>query len=242
MFYTTLVTRTAAFSSLFLTLLMGNSATASLLLSEQLAASVYNSTGTDLPLFSANALLDNDPAIWKSGGNPNPAIEFEFLQPYTVDNFRLVVDQHTDQPAWSELQLSIAPLQQDSADTKATYLASQLLATRDSARGIIRLPNQTVNFRASQFRPDSSVSWVTKVEISIYAALALLALGAVGWNVVHWKQRRQKIKKMARFSSIDESDLLMARLPLGTPPGAWAELESPDPAQSRTNARHSNIT
>jgi len=241
-FYTTLVTRTTAFSSLFLTLLMGNSATATMLLSEQLAVSVYSSSGTHLPLFSANAILDNEPPIWKTGGHPNPAIEFDFLQPYTVDNFRLVVDQHTDAPAWSELQLSVAPLQQDLADTKATYLASQLLATRDSARRIIRLQNQTENFRQSKVRSNSSVSWVTKVEISIYAALALLALGAVGWNVVHWKQRRQKIKKMKRFSSIDESDLLLARLPLGTRSDAWAELESPDPAQSRTNARHSDIT
>jgi hypothetical protein len=239
---TAFVSRTAVLSSMCLTLLMGNSATATLLLSEQLAVSAYSGAGITLSPFSENALLDDDLDSWNAGWNANPAIEFEFIQSYNIDRFLLNVIQNTDEPVRSELQFSITPLQNDWADTKATYLASQLVASNDFAREINQLANQTVHFRQSNYRLNSSVSLVKKVEISIYSTLALFALGAVGWNVVHWNQRRQKIKEFERFSSIAEADLLMARLPLGAPsPGARAELESPDPANSGPHARPSDI-
>jgi hypothetical protein len=214
---------------LCLTVLLGNSAGATLLPSEYLGRSRSNGQpfhGSLLPEFLGH---DSHGQSWNSAGHPIPEIQFDLLRWSPADGLPQGVNRAPEVSSLSELRLSAPPLQNDPVSVKGTYLAAQLLARQKSVREFIQTPNQLPNFRrSSQFRPNSSLSWVTKVEFSVYASLALLALGAVVLNVVRWYQRRREFLKFQSFVNIGESELQMARFPLGPPPGTHGSPSATD--------------
>ena len=240
MSYIQTVSRIAFLASFFLAACVGNSARATLFPSEHFSARAPSgnaSYGSLLP----NFLIQESIPSWNSAGPSNPEIEFNLLGWSPADDLPQVVNQVPEVYRLSELRLAGPPLGNDQVALKATYLATQLLETQIAADQLTGVRNGAPNLRlALRSQTKSSVSWVTLVEFSVYGSLALLALGAVGLTVFNWNRRRLKRLKFERFSNIQESDLMMARLSQPFPPGSWAEFNSLDESFSPTNGSTSS--
>lgn len=235
MSYTTLCLRTLSLASLCLTLLVGNSARASLLSSEQPGGSLTSGDpvhSLPLPQF---LLLDSFPT-WNSGRDSVPGMSFDLLGCSTIDDLSVPENREAEGLALSHSGLSESLLQDEESPAKATRQASQLLESDTSVIKKIKSPTRSVNSLGLNWRPGrSSDSSLTRVMNSAYGVLAVLALGAGGITVFRWNQRRLEIQNFRRFSSISDSELAMARLSAVRPSGPVNNRESPVAHPAHTN-------
>lgn len=217
MFRTARVLGTAVFLSLAL---IGDSASAASLLWEQHAVSALNGSGAQPSRVSASGLQDNVPKTWNDEGQPRSENVFHWLAADHLDQFGLVFDPPMEGSTFAELHCSIALLRTDTTNSKDISLASHLLANVDSVEDIVPPTAPSLRFRQTAFPRKTSVSWVTKVEISVYALLAMLPFAPLGLSVFRWNQRRQKRIEPDDLPGIAKADLLMPQLTVGRPPGA----------------------
>lgn len=160
---------------------------APILLSQNLGASAYSANGGNAAL----AFDGNFSNLWNSNGFAPAWIEVDLGSVYSLEEFRLRVDQTPSGNTTHQIWVSNSAMQSSTASGTLVHTFSQFTSSNDT---LSYIPSSTLLGRFVQIRTTASPSWVAWKEVQVFgSAVPEPASGIVmlGGLAVAWVRRRR---------------------------------------------------